>query len=396
MRVFCFSTAVPGPAFGLQVFRREMSSVISASHLSRVIWIHTLLIIGIGLLALYSASFNNNVVSVSVFYDQLFCAGLGVLLMIFLSQGDYRKFFDVAYIVYGVSVVFLVLVLVMGRQALGATRWFSLGGFSFQPSEFSKLAIIFFLGRYFSERRPKLTFDFSSFLPELWGDLIRPLILTGISIALIFKQPDLGTAILVMGIFLIMLYVSGIALRLYGALLGLMAMLMPWAWHVLKPYQKDRLLVFLDPSLDPLGAGYTITQSKIAVGSGELLGKGWLAGTQNQLNFLPERHTDFIFSVIGEEWGLLGGIFLIYCYGVIIYCGFKIARHNKDAFGQLVTIGIVSILAMQVVINIGMVMGLLPVVGITLPLISYGRTSFMVFAILIGFLLNLSQKRTIF
>jgi len=370
--------------------------MIPAASIPRVIWIHTLLIITMGLLSLYSASFNNNVVSVSVFYDQLYCAGFGILLMIFLSQGDYRKFFDVAYIVYGVSVVFLILVLVMGRQALGATRWFSVAGFSFQPSEFSKLAVIFFLGRYFSERRPRLTFDFSSLLAELWGDLVWPLLLIGISMALIFKQPDLGTAILVMGIFLVMLYASGVALRLFGGLLGILSFLMPLAWHFLKSYQKDRLLVFLDPSRDPLGAGYTITQSKIAVGSGELLGKGWLSGTQNQLNFLPERHTDFIFSVIGEEWGFLGGILLVYCYGVIIYCGFKIARHNKDPFGQLVAIGIVSILAMQVVINIGMVMGLLPVVGITLPLVSYGRTSFMVFALLLGFLLNLSKKRTIF
>jgi rod shape determining protein RodA len=370
--------------------------MILARHIPRLIWIHTLLIIAIGLLSLYSASFNNNVVSVSVFYDQLMCALLGVLLMIFLAHGDYRKFFDVAYIVYGISVVFLFLVLVMGRQALGATRWFSIAGFSFQPSEFSKLAIIFFLGRYFSERRPRLSFDLSSSLRDFWGDLILPLMMVGVSMALIFKQPDLGTAILVTGLFLVMLYASGIALRLYIGLLGMLALLMPFAWQLLKPYQKDRLSVFLDPSRDPLGAGYTITQSKIAVGSGELFGKGWLSGTQNQLNFLPERHTDFIFSVIGEEWGLMGGILLIYCYGVLIYCGFKIARHNKDPFGQLVAIGIVSILAMQVVINIGMVMGLLPVVGITLPLVSYGRTSFMVFAILIGFLLNLSKKRTIF
>ncbi len=380
--------------------------MISASHIPRVIWIHTILIIAIGLLALYSASFNNNVVGPSVFYDQLFCALLGILLMFLLSRGDYRKFFDVAYIVYGISVVFLILVLVMGRHALGATRWFSVAGFSFQPSEFSKLAVIFFLGRYFSQRRPRLSFDFQSSkgpiasfginIGGVWGDLIWPLILMGISMALIFKQPDLGTAILVMGIFLVMLYASGIALRLFGGLLGILGLTLPLAWHVLKPYQKDRLLVFLNPSHDPLGAGYTITQSKIAVGSGELLGKGWLSGTQNQLNFLPERHTDFIFSVIGEEWGLLGGVLLVYCYGIIIYCGFKIARHNKDPFGQLVAVGIISILAMQVVINIGMVMGLLPVVGITLPLISYGRTSFMVFALLLGFLLNLSKKRTIF
>lgn len=383
--------------------------MISPRHIPRVIWIHTILIIAIGLLSLYSASFNNNVVGLSVFYDQFFCATLSILLMFLLSRVDYRKFFDVAYIVYGISVVFLILVLVMGRQALGATRWFSMAGFSFQPSEFSKLAVIFFLGRYFSQRHPRLSFDFPSskspmasfgvnnvLLADMWGDLIWPLILIGISMALIFKQPDLGTTILVMGLFLVMLYASGISLKLWGGLLAILGLLTPLAWGFLKSYQKDRLLVFLNPSHDPLGAGYTITQSKIAVGSGELLGKGWLSGTQNQLNFLPERHTDFIFSVIGEEWGLLGGIVLVYCYGIIIYCGFKIARHNKDPFGQLVAVGIVSILAMQVVVNIGMVMGLLPVVGITLPLISYGRTSFMVFALLLGFLLNLSKKRSIF
>jgi len=370
--------------------------MIVASNIPRVIWIHTLFIMTIGLLALYSASFNNSAVGVSVFYDQLACAVIGIILMIVLGQGNYRKFFDVAYIVYGISVFFLMMVLVMGRHALGATRWFSIGGFSFQPSEFSKLAVIFFLGRYFSERRPRLTLNAATSAGEIWGDLLWPLFLIAVSMILIFKQPDLGTAILVMGIFLVMLYASGIAIKLFWALIAVFTFLMPVAWHLLKPYQKNRLLVFLNPSLDPLGAGYTITQSKIAVGSGELFGKGWLAGTQNQLNFLPERHTDFIFSVIGEEWGLLGGVLLVYSYSVIIYCGFKIARHNKDPFGQLVAIGIVTILAMQVVINIGMVMGLLPVVGITLPLISYGRTSFMVFAILIGFLLNLSKKRTIF
>ena len=295
--------------------QRAVSFMISARHIPRVIWIHTLLIIAIGLLA-FIALLLIIMWWVSRYFMTSFIAlCLGILLMFLLSHGDYRKFFDVAYIVYGISVVFLILVLVMGRQALGATRWFSVAGFSFQPSEFSKLAVIFFLGRYFSQRRPKLSFDFSSSLRELWGDLIWPLILIGISMALIFKQPDLGTAILVMGIFLVMLYASGIALRLFLGLLGILALLMPLAWHFLKPYQKDRLLVFLDPSHDPLGAGYTITQSKIAVGSGELLGKGWLSGTQNQLNFLPERHTDFIFSVIGEEWGLLGGIFLVYCYG---------------------------------------------------------------------------------
>ena len=219
-----------------------------------------------------------------------------------------------AYIVYGISVFFLLLVLFMGRQALGATRWFSVAGFSFQPSEFSKLAVIFFLGRYFSQRGHKLSFDFSTSLRQIWGDLIWPLILIGMSIALIFKQPDLGTAILVMGIFLVILYASGDSDSGFiwdSPAWDLWLWLLLLAWHVLKQYQKDRLLVFLDPSLDPLGAGYTITQSKIAVGSGELLGKGWLSGTQNQLNFLPERHTDFIFSVNRRGMGFpLGGVLL--------------------------------------------------------------------------------------
>ena len=163
-----------------------------------------------------------------------------------------------------------------------------------------------------------------------------------------------------------------------------------------KARQKDRLLVFLNPNIDPLGAGYTIIQSKIAIGSGRLFGKGWLAGTQNQLNFLPERHTDFIFSVIGEEWGLLGAVLLIFFYFMLIQTSIHIAQQVKDKFGTYVATGIIAILALQVIINIGMVMGLFPIVGLTLPLVSYGRSSFLLFIVMLGFLLNLSKKRTIF
>lgn len=360
--------------------------MMAARTIPKIIWIHTVIIMTFGLLCLYSASFNNNGIGQGVFYDQLFCAFLGLFVMVWLSCSDYRKFFDVSYIMYAISVVFLVMVLWMGHHAMGATRWFSVGNFSFQPSEFSKLAVIFFLGRYFSERRKNL----------MLADGLWALGVVAFSMLLIFKQPDLGTAILLLGIFLVMLYTSGMAHRLFFVLLGVLVLSLPFAWGVLKPYQKDRLLVFLNPSLDPLGAGYTITQSKIAVGSGQLWGKGYLAGTQNQLNFLPERHTDFIFSVMGEEWGFLGAMVLIYCYGMIMYCGFKIIRHNKDPFGQLVAVGIITILAMQVIINIGMAMGLLPVVGITLPFMSYGRSSFMVFAVMFGFLLSLAKKRTVF
>ncbi|MDO8674701.1 MAG: rod shape-determining protein RodA [Candidatus Omnitrophota bacterium] len=370
--------------------------MISQREIPRVIWIHTLLIIAIGLAALYSASFNNARAGQAVFYDQLWCALAAIVIMGALSHTDYRRFFEVSYAAYAVSVVFLVLVFVLGREALGATRWFSIGSFSFQPSEFSKLAVILMLARYFSQRRPRLSFDVTSILRRAVDYFLVPLMLTGISIFLIFKQPDLGTAILIFGIFLVMLFMSGLSFKMFAAFIAAVLAVVPFVWHVLKAYQRDRLLVFIDPSHDPTGAGYTIIQSKIAVGSGQLLGKGWLAGTQNQLNFLPERHTDFIFSVIGEEWGLAGAMFTVYCYAALIYCGFLIAGHHKDRFGQMVTVGIVSILAMQVVINIGMVVGLFPVVGITLPLVSYGRTSFVVFAVMLGFLLNLSKRRTMF
>jgi len=370
--------------------------MIAQKDIPKIIWIHTIALMSIGLLVLYSASFNNARVGQEVFYDQLWCTAFGLLTMLFLSYFNYRRYFDFAYIVYVLSVLFLILVLFLGHQALGATRWFSVAGFSFQPSEFSKLAVILFLGRYLSQRRPQLSFDFSGSLRRLWDDVIFPLGIVGVSVLLIFKQPDLGTAILIFGIFITMLYTSGTPGKIFLVFMGLVLACVPLGWHFLKPYQRDRLTVFLNPNHDPTGAGYTITQSKIAVGSGQLLGKGWLAGTQNQLNFLPERHTDFIFSVIGEEWGLLGALFVIYCYLVIISCGFMVAQHNKDRFGQLVAVGVVAILAMQMVINIGMNIGLCPVVGIPLPLISYGRTSFMVSAIMLGFLLNLSRRRTIF
>jgi len=214
--------------------------------------------------------------------------------------------------------------------------------------------------------------------------------------ALIFKQPDLGTALLFLGIFFIMLFASGLRFRYIGGLIIFFTGLLPFVWGFLKAYQKDRLLVFLNPNIDPLGAGYTIIQSKIAIGSGQIFGRGWLSGTQNQLNFLPERHTDFIFSVIGEEWGLLGTSLLLICFLVLIYCGSKIAEQIKDPFGMQVAIGIIGIITLQVVINMGMVMGLCPVVGLTLPLVSYGRSSFIVSVVMIALLLSLNRRRTIF
>lgn len=365
-------------------------------NLDRIIGVFTLFIALIGLVALYSATYQNVRVSNKIFYGQLICVGIGFVLMFLLSRVDYRKFYDIAYVFYWITTILLILVHVAGRHALGAQRWLAIGPISFQPSEMAKFSLILTLGRYFSERRPALTFSFSNFPQVLWGDVIVPLLITALPMFLIFKQPDLGTSLLFFGIFLIMLLASGIEYHYFFGFLGVCTAAVPFAWHFLRSYQKDRLLVFLNPNIDPLGAGYTIIQSKIAIGSGQLFGKGWLSGTQNQLNFLPERHTDFIFSVIGEEWGLLGAIILLLCYFILITYGLRIAEQVKDKFGVLVSIGIIGIFVLQVVINVGMVLGLCPVVGLTLPLVSYGRSSFLVFIVMIGFLLNLSKRRTIF
>lgn len=365
-------------------------------NLNLIIWVFTFLVVAVGMAALFSASYQNLRVSNRVFYDQLICAFLGFWLMLYLSRLDYRKFYDVAHIFYGIAIFLLVLVLIAGRHALGAQRWLVIWRLSFQPSEIAKLALILMLARYFSERRPAISFSFIDFKQTLWRDLGIPLLLTFIPMYLIFKQPDLGTSLLFFGIFIIMLFVSGLEYHYITWFLGICIMMLPFAWHILKAYQKDRLLVFLNPNIDPLGAGYTIIQSKIAIGSGQLFGKGWLSGTQNQLNFLPERHTDFIFSVVGEEWGLLGTLFLLLCYGILIYCGLKISEQIKDKFGTQLAVGIVGIFTLQVVINMGMVLGLCPVVGLTLPLVSYGRSSFIVFMIMMGMLLSLSKRRTIF
>lgn len=364
--------------------------------LEKKIWIYTVIIIAIGLMALYSASYENIRVHQNIFYDQLFCAIAGLLIMYLLGKVDYRKFYDASYLFYFLNIALLIFVLLGGRYALGARRWMEIGGISFQPSELTKLSMILVLGRYFSNRRPTLSFGFFSRTQILFRDLLIPFFITIIPMFLIFKQPDLGTSLLLFGIFFIMVFTTTLEYRYLFGFLGICLSTVPFAWNILKPYQKDRLLVFLNPNIDPLGAGYTIIQSKIAIGSGKIFGKGWLAGTQNHLNFLPERHTDFIFSVIGEEWGVVGTLFLITIYFLLILCSLNIANQVKDKFGMFVAIGIVAILTLQVVINVGMVLGLFPIVGLTLPFISYGRSSFVIFILMMGFLLNLSKRRTIF
>jgi rod shape determining protein RodA len=275
----------------------------------------------------------------------------------------------------------------MGKTALGAQRWISIGGIGIQPSEFSKIFTILALARIIG--------DDPNCLKTKRG-LLKPFLIAFVPMFLIFKQPDLGTAIVILPIFLAMIWVGGVRLKyFFTAIFGGLAAL-PFFWHFLKDYQKDRLMVFINPNVDPLGAGYTINQSKIAVGSGRLLGKGWLSGTQNQLNFLPERHTDFIFSVVGEEWGFIGAVVVIGLFLFLVLRGLKIAQETNNLSGKLIATGITTMLALHVIINIGMTLGLMPVVGMPLPFISYGRSALTANLIAIGFLFNVRIHRTVF
>lgn len=367
-----------------------------AKDIERRIWMATIVIMAIGLMALHSASYQNTRVDQSVFYDQLIFAAGGLLVMMVLSRIDYRKFYDISYALYIMNIIMLILVLVMGRYILGARRWIEIGSLNFQPSELIKLTLILVLSRYLSQHKSSVSLHWHGGMGVAFRDFFVPFFLAIFPMLLVFKQPDLGTTILIMLIFLSIIYIHGIQKRLIVSFLAACLAMLPVLWSMMKTYQKQRMMVFLNPNLDPLGAGYTIIQSKIAVGSGMLFGKGWHMGTQNQLNFLPERHTDFIFSVIGEELGFCGSLLLIFCFYLLVDAGLTIAQQTKDRFGFSVAGAIACIFALQAIINIGMVMGLFPVVGITLPLVSYGRSSFMTFVIMLGLLLSVNRRRAMF
>lgn len=345
-----------------------------------------LVISAIGLVNLYSAGFNRTPEgSTPIYVKQLywFLVGLGVMFLTLFY--DYRHLERLAYPLYLAGMVLLLLVMVAGKTVSGSKRWLVLGPVSFQPSEFLKIALILVLARFWNQRlKPG---------PLSFRDLLWPLFLILVPAVLIARQPDLGSAILVTlvgGSLVLLGGVNGRTLAWGGAAVLLAV---PSAWPFLREYQRQRLLTFLDPERDPLGSGYHIIQSKIAVGSGQFWGKGFLQGTQSQLHFLPEQHTDFVFSVFAEEWGFVGSGVVVLLYLLLILWGLVIARHCKDCFGQMLAIGVTALLFWQIFINLCMVTGLLPVVGIPLPLFSYGGSSLITTMLALGLLLNLRMRR---
>ena len=306
-----------------------------------------------------------------------------IALAIFLMNFDYKILQRYGNHFYVFNLILLILVMLIGQTALGAQRWIALGPISIQPSEFSKLIMIIALAALMEKRgRIRSLSD----LTPVAGYVLVPFLL-------VLKQPDLGTSLVFLAIFFGMVFVAGIRLRILFGIFGLGLAAMPVLWHFLKDYQKMRIMVFMDPNVDPLGAGYHIIQSKIAIGSGLLFGKGLFGGTQSQLNFLPENHTDFIFSVVGEELGFIGCAVLLLLYLIVLWRGIKIAQDASDTFGRLLAVGITSMIAFHVLVNVGMTMGIMPVTGIPLPLMSYGVSSLTTNIMAIAILLNIQLRR---
>jgi len=304
-------------------------------------------------------------------------------LVIVLRFIDYRFWLRVAPYLYGISLILLISTLILSPSIKGAKRWIYIGDFSFQPSELAKLALILELARFIGYKKSR------------WKEffiLIMSLGLTVIPSGLIAMQPDLGTGVVFIFIFVVIIFISGISLKYILGLAGLGIISIPIAWNfLLRDYQKERILTFIDPSKDPLGAGYHIIQSKLAIGAGELFGYGFLNGPQNRLKFIPEQHTDFIFSLIGEEFGFIGALVVIILFMVLFLTGLSIAFKSESIGGTIIGIGIISMLCIHVFVNIGMTVGLLPVTGISLPFISYGRSGLLTNMIAIGILSSLRR-----
>jgi rod shape determining protein RodA len=311
----------------------------------------------------------------------------GVALLVAIAMVDIRVWFKYAYAIYALALVLLIWVEVAGRIGMGAQRWLSFGFFSFQPSEMMKVALMLALAHYFhggsSEdiRRPLF--------------LIVPVALVLFPVGLVLRQPDLGTAMMLLLSAAALFFVAGVRIWKFVAV-GLTALAaIPIAWQFLRGYQKKRVMSFLDPEQDPLGAGYHIIQSKIALGSGGFFGKGFLQGTQGHLSFLPEKQTDFIFTMLAEEFGMLGGLALLALYALVLLYAYAIAFSCRSHFGRLLAMGIASMFFLYVFINIAMVMGLVPVVGVPLPLVSYGGTAMLTILMAFGLVLNAHVHRDV-
>lgn len=361
---------------GNRALQRGLGSLL---HLDLPLLGALLLLSGFGLVVLYSASSGDG----AMLQRQLLRLGFAFGLMLIAAQITPLQWQRWAPLIFAGGLILLLAVLLMGAIGKGAQRWLDFGLFRFQPSEIMKLALPMALAWFFSIRH----------IPPKNKDLLIAALAIAVPVGLIAKQPDLGTSLLVASAGIFVLFLGGLSWRLIGFLIASGAAATPLVWHFMHDYQRQRVLTFLDPQSDPLGSGYHIIQSKIAIGSGGAYGKGWLEGTQSHLEFLPERHTDFIFAVLAEELGLFGVILLFLLYLFIIYRGLFIASQAHDTFSRLLGGSIILVFFIYVLVNVGMVSGLLPVVGVPLPLISYGGTSLVTIMAGFGILMSIHSHK---
>jgi rod shape determining protein RodA len=348
----------------------------------------SLAIVSLSIILLYSATSERLEGPSGMHLKQLVWAVIGLVSMFAVLCIDYQTLCRHAYVLYGALLVSLVIVLLFGRVVNGSQRWLVLGPWHVQTSELAKPVLILVLARYFTEHTSAGTASLT------FRDLLLPVLLVGLPFGLIVKQPNLSTAMVLVVLLAVMALMIGLRGTTLITLLLLGVGVLPLAWTlVLKDYQRERLLTLLNPQPDLLGAGYHSWQSKIAIGSGGLWGKGLLAGTQSRLSFLPERHTDFIFAVLAEEVGFIGVVLLLSLFVCLLVHGFIIAYRSRDRLGALVATGVVTMLAVQIFLNIGMTIGLVPIIGLPLPLMSYGGSSLVMTFLCLGLLMNVRMRR---
>jgi len=342
-----------------------------------------LVIAAIGCLLIYSATYFTDP-GLNTLSKQLLWVGIGIGLMILFMSVDYHVFFDIAPFLYAIGNVLLVYLLLWGRVTANVKSWIHIGTFQFQPSEFMKIFTALMLARYF-ENHDQPYLDLRSFS--------RVMLIIGIPVGLIIIQPDFGTAATFFPLVAVTMFFGGIRWKIWVAAALALLIALPIGWTLLKPYQKDRIVTFLNPDRDPLGKGYQVTQAKIAIGSGGIHGKGFKQGTQAKLEYLPARHTDFIFAVLGEEWGFIGVTIVLALYLFLIIQALTFAKNARDRGGTFLVICLISFFIFHVLVNVSMQIGILPTTGIPLPLISYGGSSTMMFLIAIGLMANIDMRR---
>lgn len=342
-------------------------SIRLVKHLDFSLFFAVLCVCFLGLLVIYSTTHMEVMDMGSFFFTkrQLIFIITGFLLSLFIAVIDYHDIEKITTPVYFLAIVALVYVIFFGRTTGGSRRWIEVAGFDFQPAEFAKIALICFLADFLSRKKDKLSYPFYFSLPFLF---------TGLLVLLVFRQPDLGSSMIFLAILLCLVFIAGLRWKHILVMFLISLASFPILWSFLKDYQRNRLILFINPNLDPLGAGYNVIQSKVAIGSGGLFGQGLFSGIQSQLKFLPAQHTDFVFSVVGEEMGFFGGVLLLTLFIFILWKGIKIAQEAPDLFGTFLATGVIAFMFFHILINIGMAMGLIPATGLPLPFISYGGT----------------------